>query len=249
MIEAADVLRGWARHSPHRLDEVDSTQNVARRLAGEGAPEGTVVWAEHQTHGRGRFRRRWVDEASAGLLVSIVLRPTGPASALPQLPLVAGVATAQAIEEASGLLVRLAWPNDLLIEGRKVAGILAESVVPPGAGTFVILGIGINVNQTRFPAELGGRATSLALEAGRAFDREALLTGMLSRLEQWYRRWLAEGFGPAAGAWRRRSMTLGRQVSAEGRVQGTAVDLAADGALLVRTEAGEIVRLVAGEVR
>lgn len=248
MKEAADLLGGWAGRAAVTLGEVDSTQNRARALADAGAPEGTVVWAEHQTRGRGRLGRSWTDEPSSALLISIILRPGLPLSCLPQISLLAGVAVAEAVGEESGLPVTLAWPNDLLIRGRKVAGILAESVTS-GAGPVVILGIGVNVNQTRFPEDLAGRATSLGLEGGRAFDRERLLKALLVRLEVWYRRWATEGFAPIREAWRRGSGTLGQRVTVEEGIGGIAVDLAEDGALLVRTDTGALVRRVAGELR
>lgn len=248
MTQAGNAPGGWACHPAVRLGEIDSTQTEARRLAEAGVPEGTVVVAEHQTQGRGRFGRRWHDEPGVALLISIVLRPTLEASCLPQLSLVAGVAVADALGEATGLPVTVSWPNDLLIRGLKVGGILAESFAAPRAGAAIVLGIGINVNQGRFPGDLAERATSLALEAGRAFDRERLLTAVLSRLEIWYRRWLAEGFAPIRQAWRRGSATLGRRIAVEEGVTGLAEDLAEDGALLVRTDAGALIRRVAGDL-
>ncbi len=248
MKRAFTFVGEWARRPPVSLGEVVSTQTEARRLAEAGAPEGTVVRAEHQTRGRGRFGRRWVDDSGSALLVSIVLRPALEASRLPQLSLVAGVAVAQALGEATGLPVTLSWPNDLLIRGLKVAGILAESFLPAEGDAAVILGIGINVNQTRFAADLAGRATSLALQAGHPFDRERLLRALLERLEAWYRRWMAEGFEPIRQAWRRGSVTLGQQVTIDEGLNGMALDLAEDGALLVRTDAGAVVRRVAGDV-
>lgn len=239
----------WAARPVVSLGEVDSTQTEARRLADAGAPEGTVVRAEHQTRGRGRLGRQWVDESGSALLLSIVLRPAVDASRLSQLSLVAGVAAAEALGEVSGLPVSLSWPNDLLLRGLKVAGILAESYASPDAAPVVILGIGINVNQTRFPPDLGGRATSLALEAGHPFDRQGLLTAVLGRLEPWYRRWVAEGFQPVRQAWRRGSVTLGRRVAIGEGASGIAVDLAEDGALIVRTDSGGVVRRVAGVAR
>ena len=248
MKEVADLLSGWAGRAAVTLGEVDSTQNRARALADAGAPEGTVVWAEHQTRGRGRLGRSWTDEPASALLISIILRPGLPLSCLPQISLLAGVAVAEAVGEESGLPVTLAWPNDLLIRGRKVAGILAESVTSE-AGAVVILGIGVNVNQTRFPEDLAGRATSLGLEGGRAFDRERLLRALLVRLEVWYRRWAAEGFAPIREAWRRRSWTLGQHVEGDGGIAGIAIDLAEDGALVVRTDTGAVVRQTASEIR
>jgi len=236
---------GWASRPAVSLGEVDSTQTEARRLADAGAPEGTVVRAEHQTRGRGRLGRDWVDEPGSALLISIVLRPAVEVSRLPQLSLVAGIAVAGALEETSRLPVAVEWPNDLLIRGLKVGGILAESSIGADRVAVVILGIGININQTRFAGDLEGRATSLAREGARPFDRECLLTAVLERLEGWYRRWVAEGFGPVREAWRRSSVTLGRRVTTDGGAAGIAEDLAEDGALLVRTDAGALVRRVA----
>ncbi|MBI4587226.1 MAG: biotin--[acetyl-CoA-carboxylase] ligase [Candidatus Rokubacteria bacterium] len=247
MTQAADVRGAWAGRAVHRLGEVDSTQNEARRLADEGVPEGTVVWAEHQTRGRGRLGRSWVDEPAASLLISIILRPALDASRLPQISLLAGVAVADALAGESELPVTLSWPNDLLIRGRKVAGILAESCLTKGAPGVVILGIGINVNQTHFSGELGGRATSLAMEAGHPFDRARVLRLLLERLEAWYRWWVADGFQPVREAWRHRAETLGRRIDGDGGVAGVAVDLADDGALVVKTDSGALVRLHAGD--
>lgn len=248
MKPAASVGDRWTSLTAIRLEEVDSTQNAARALAEAGAPEGSVVWAEHQTHGRGRLGRSWIDERGAALLISVILRPDPRSSQLPQISLLAGVAVAEAVHKESGLPVMLDWPNDLLIQGRKVAGILAESF-PPGERPAVVVGIGVNVNQTRFPEELAGRATSLTLEAGHPFDRERLLRVLLERLELWYRRWGTEGFGPVRNAWRQAARTLGQRVVVEQGTGGIAVDLAEDGALVVRADSGAIVRQIAGEVR
>lgn len=247
-MRAQEALDGWAGRPAVSLGEVGSTQAEARRLADAGVPEGSVVRAEHQTLGRGRLGRRWLDEPGTALLVSIVLRPPVDFSRLPQLSLVAGVALAQAVREASGLAVGVEWPNDLLIRGRKVAGILAESH-DSADGAVVILGIGLNVNQTRLPRELAGRATSLAAEAGHAFDREQLLRTLVDHLERWYRRWVREGFAPVREAWRGLSETLGRPVVNDRGEAGIAEDLGEDGALVVRTERGGRARWVAGDAR
>ena len=249
MTPAAPVRGEWASRAAVRSDEVDSTQNVARALADAGAPEGTVVWADHQTRGRGRLGRPWTDEPGAALLISIILRPAAAFARLPQISLLAGAAVAEAVREESGLPVALDWPNDLLLHGRKVAGILAESFTSRDGSAVVILGIGFNVNQTRFPDDLQSRATSLALETGRQFDRETLLKALLLRLEGWYHRWGAEGFAPVREAWRQGSRTLGRRVTADEGIGGIAVDLAEDGALIVQTDSGVTVRVLAGDLR
>ncbi len=249
MTQTAEVRGEWASRAAVRVGEVDSTQNVARTLADAGAPEGTVVWADHQTRGRGRRGRAWADEPGSALLLSIILRPAAALPRLPQISLLAGVAAAEAIGEESGLAVALAWPNDLLLNGRKVAGILAESFASRDGGAMVILGIGVNINQARFPDNLAARATSLALESGRQFDREKLLKTLLLRLEGWYHRWGAEGFAPVREAWRQGSGTLGQRVTVEEGIGGIAVDLAEDGALIVQTDSGGTVRVLAGDLR
>ena len=249
MRQTAELPGEWASRAAVRVGEVDSTQNVARARADAGAPEGTVVWAEHQTRGRGRLGRAWADEPGCALLISIILRPAAAVPHLPQISLLAGVAVAEALREESGLPVALAWPNDLLLHGRKVAGILAESSASREESAVVILGIGVNVNQTRFPDDLAARATSLALETGRQFDREKLLGTVMRHLEGWYRRWQAEGFAPIREAWRQGSGTLGQHVTIEEGIGGIAVDLAQDGALIVQTDSGGTVRVLAGDLQ
>ncbi|MFQ5520748.1 MAG: biotin--[acetyl-CoA-carboxylase] ligase [Candidatus Methylomirabilia bacterium] len=229
----------------HAVRVVPSTQDELRRLAEAGAPEGSVVVADHQTEGRGRQGRAWVDQPGANLLVSVLLRPKIPMARVPQLSLLAAVATQEALTASSHLEIRVRWPNDLEVHRRKVAGILAEAS-SDGRATVVMIGLGINVNQTEFP-DLPRRATSLALEAGRMFDREALLEGLLDALNRWYTRYLRQGFVPVREAWLQSAHGLGGRIT-QGSVTGTAEGLDSDGALLVRTSAGEVIRLVAGEL-
>ncbi len=227
---------------------IPSTQDELRRLAEAGAPEGTLVVADHQIRGRGRQGRQWLDEPGANLLFSLLLHPDIPAAQLPQLSLLAALASAEALEAATGLAIEIRWPNDLQRRGRKVGGILAEAAAMGERVAYVIVGIGINVNQTEFPADLPGRATSLALEVEHPLSREVLLETLLVSLDRWYARYLSEGFSPVREGWRRAAVTLGQRVEGAG-VSGIAEDLDADGALLVRTAQGDLVRLVAGELR
>jgi len=227
---------------------IPSTQDELRRLAEAGAPEGTLVVADHQIRGRGRQGRRWLDEPGANLLFSLLLHPHIPAAQLPQLSLLAALASAEALEAAAGLAIEIRWPNDLQQRGRKVGGILAEAAAMGERVAYVIVGVGINVNQTEFPADLPERATSLALEVGHPLSREVLLETLLVSLDRWYARYLSEGFSPVREGWRRAAVTLGQRVEGAG-VSGIAEDLDADGALLVRTAQGDLVRLVAGELR
>lgn len=231
----------------HAFRTIGSTQDELRRLAEAGAVEGTVVAADHQTRGRGRRGRQWLDARGTNLLLSVLLRPEIAMARIPQLSLLAAVAAAEALERVTGVAVGIRWPNDLQVAERKVGGILAEAVTTGGRVAYVALGFGINVNQTEFPPDLAIRAGSLAGEMGRILDREAILEALLLSLDRWYTRWLRDGFAPVREGWLRVSLTLGRSVGGPG-VTGTAEDLDADGALLVRTADGACVRLVAGEL-
>lgn len=231
----------------HELEETDSTQEVARELARAGAPEGTLVITEHQREGRGRGGRVWIDQAGQNLLFSLVLRPQLAPGRVPPLALVAAVAVADAVERAAGAEPRIKWPNDLLLGGRKFCGLLAEAASDGATVERVILGVGVNVNQRDFPAELAGHATSIALELGRVVDRAALLGAVLEQLERWYDVYLAHGFGPLKPEWSRRS-GVSRSTIVCGDVRGTVLGIDDAGALLVSTRGGRVRHLVAGEV-
>lgn len=227
-----------------RFDVVDSTQRVAFDLADGGAADGTVVVADFQTAGRGRRGRAWHAEPGTSLLASIVVRPSLPVRLLPLLSLAAAVAVAEALVRAGGVAARLAWPNDVVIGGRKVAGILLESRL--AAAPLCVVGVGVNVGARRFPGPLAARATSLAIEAGRAPDRDALLDELLRAFVAWRARLEREGFAPVRDRWLALSETIGRTVvRAEGT--GVAVGLDDDGALLVRA-GGAVHRIVAGDL-
>ncbi len=205
-----------------------STQEIGRALGREGAPEGTVVVADHQLAGRGRRGRAWIAPPGSALLLSILLRPSLPWARWPELTLAAACAVVEAVEAQTGLAPTLKWPNDVLVGERKLAGILAEGVM--GHAAFLVLGIGLNVSQRLpdWPAALARRGVSLA-QLGRRVGREALLADILGRLAVHYRSLTADGFGPVRDAWRARAL-LGGPVSGVG-VTGSAVDLMPSGGL------------------
>jgi BirA family biotin operon repressor/biotin-[acetyl-CoA-carboxylase] ligase len=176
-------LRGRLGHPYRFVESCPSTQ----RLLADDDPEGAVVVADVQTEGRGRLGRRWLAPAGTSLLVSILLRPQVDPAHLPELSLVAGRACAEAIGDVTGLEPEVKFPNDVLLGGRKVAGLLAEA-----SEGRVVLGVGVNVAQTpgELPADARTPATSLAIETGRAVDRAELLVALLERLEQRYDEWL-----------------------------------------------------------
>jgi len=174
----------------HRLGSVPSTNDAARSLALEGAAHGTAVLANEQTRGRGTKGRAWLSPAGLGLYASFILRgPGGRAVPFPHLvPLAAALAAADAVREASGLEVRLKWPNDILSDGRKLGGILAEGVHGGTGGDFVIVGIGLNAGHGAddFPEEIRSSSTSVRLACGRAADVEALFGALCRALDRWY---------------------------------------------------------------
>ncbi|HYA97697.1 MAG TPA: biotin--[acetyl-CoA-carboxylase] ligase, partial [Methylomirabilota bacterium] len=177
----------------HHFFKVDSTNRVARELGHAGEPEGAVVIAEEQTAGRGRAGRLWHSERAAGIYLSILLRPAISPARAPLLPLVAGLSTRAAIAAQTGSAPDLKWPNDLLMRGGKVGGILTEMYAEPGAVHFVIVGVGLNVNQTKFPEALTPIATSLLAETGQTVSRLELLVRLLRQFESDYNRFLREG--------------------------------------------------------
>ena len=232
----------------HALATVASTQDELARLAAAGAPEGTVVTATHQTGGRGRRGRTWWDAPGDNLLVSVLLRPAIPAAAAPALSPVAAVAVAEAVADAAGVEAGIRWPNDVLVGARKLAGILAEAAVD-GAGRLdhVRLGIGLNVNQTAFPAPIQDVATSLRMITGRAHDGARVLAALLAALDRRYGAFLADGFAAVRPDWQRRSVTLGRWLRTPEGGLFLAEDVDEDGALLGRDGGGRPVRLASGE--
>ncbi|MBF0143186.1 MAG: biotin--[acetyl-CoA-carboxylase] ligase [Magnetococcales bacterium] len=237
----------------HFLESTGSTNTEASRLAEAGAEEGSLVVADQQIAGRGRLGRLWVSPAGLNLYFSMVLRPAIPPGQASQLTLLAGVALAEVLGQVGGEEVCLKWPNDLLVGGLKVAGVLTEMAVRGDRVRHVVLGIGINVNGDgrHFPPELLPIATTLERGLGRSFSRSLLLAGFLRVFCRWYRRFLAEGFSPVREAWLGFASVIGRSVAvnlASSRFQGEALDLDAEGYLLVRDEAGTVRRVVAGDV-
>ncbi|HKS81745.1 MAG TPA: biotin--[acetyl-CoA-carboxylase] ligase [Candidatus Acidoferrales bacterium] len=182
----------FARHIYHYF-KVDSTNTVAMRLGEEGEAHGTVVVAEEQTAGRGRSGRSWISEKSAGISCSVLLRPAIPPSEAPMLTLVAGLAARDAAADELDALPDIRWPNDLLVHGRKFCGILTEMRAEPDRIHYAVVGIGLNVNQNKMPAELDDSATSLRMDSGKTHSRLELLIRLLRHLDRYYNQFLAEG--------------------------------------------------------
>jgi len=237
----------------YMLPSTTSTNDIAKDLAYRGAPEGTVVLAEHQTHGRGRYGRTFASPAGVGMYLSLLVRPQVETIRLPQLPLAMAVATAEALVEYCALPVCLKWPNDITIHGKKVAGILSEAVLGPGVSPVAIVGIGINVNTAlaHLPPELHAHVTSLALAAGHPWPRLPLIALLLAHLERLYRAFQQGDMAPIVQRWLHYGQMRGRQVRfthQQGASLGTVIGLDEDGALLVQSSDGVQQRLIAGEV-
>jgi BirA family transcriptional regulator, biotin operon repressor / biotin---[acetyl-CoA-carboxylase] ligase len=190
-------LRGtaFARRIYHFF-KIDSTNSVAMRLGEEGEPHGAIVLAEEQTAGRGRAGRAWASEKSAGIYCSVLLRPPISPAQAPLLTLVAGLAARDAAAEDLNTQPDIRWPNDLLASGKKFCGILTEMRAEPDRVQFAVIGIGINVNQTKMPEHLKEIATSLRIETGKSHSRLELLIRLLRNLDRYYNQLLAQGASP-----------------------------------------------------
>lgn len=234
-------------------DESPSTNAAVAARARAGEEAGLVLVAEHQTSGRGRMDRVWVTPPRAALTVSFLLAPEGvPANRWPWLPLLAGIAVSESVRRVAGVPCDLKWPNDVLVEHRKLAGILVERV-EGRRGPVAVVGIGLNVSSSRAELPVPG-ATSLALEGATMLDRSVILRQILRSFEALCRQWQAEHGDPGRGlleSYVRRCSTLGRTVRVDlptgGQVNGEATGIDADGHLQLRTDSGSRV-LGAGDV-
>jgi BirA family biotin operon repressor/biotin-[acetyl-CoA-carboxylase] ligase len=230
----------------------DSTNRVAMELGYAGEPEGAVVLAEEQTAGRGRAGRSWHSERGAGLYVTLLLRPKLSPAQAPVLTMLAGLSAHTAVLAQTGLAPELKWPNDLLLNGKKVGGILTEMHAEPSAVRFVIVGIGVNVNQEKFPAELSPTATSLYRETGRLQSRLEFLVKLLSQFETDYNRFLLEGAAYVVQRFELVSgFATGRRVRVDTATEtylGTTDGLSPEGLLIVKKDTGASSTVIAGDV-
>ncbi len=233
--------------------ETDSTNARAKYLAGDGAPEGTVVVAEKQTQGRGRRGRSWFSPPGEGIYTSIVLRPPIPPNEAPKLTLLASVAVAEALLSLTALKVNIKWPNDILIKGRKVAGILTEISTEMDRIDYVVIGVGVNVNMPRkgLPPDIAHTATSVLMETSKVFPRIALLRAYLEWLEIYYETFKRKGFDPILNRWKHLADIIGRRISVDlmGSMRvGKVLDVDKDGFLILQDRKGTIERIISGDV-
>lgn len=182
----------FSKHIYHFF-KVDSTNTIAMHLGEAGAPHGAIVLAEEQTGGRGRSGRKWLTEKSAGICCSVLVRPQIPPAHAPLLTIVAGLAARDAVADELKAIPDIRWPNDLLVQGRKFGGILTEMHAEPDRLHYAVIGIGINVNQTKMPAEIEDIATSLSIESEKVHSRLEISIRLLHHLDRYYNLYLAEG--------------------------------------------------------
>jgi BirA family biotin operon repressor/biotin-[acetyl-CoA-carboxylase] ligase len=244
---ARDSLPAW---EPLLLTETGSTNDIAREQGRRGAAAGFLAAAARQTRGRGRLGRAWDSAAGLGLYVSLLLRPALAARDAGRLSVLASVSAADAVETLTGRRPQIKWPNDLLLDGRKLAGLLIETEPAGAMLAFAVIGIGINIGHEAadFPPELQATATSLRLAIGRLYRRADLLVALLRAFE----RRLAEPFETTRQAWAASSLTLGQQVTLStlrGTRHGQAIGLDETGALLLRDASGAIEPVTAGDMQ
>ena len=233
--------------------EVASTNEWAKKLASQGAPEGWVVIAETQTHGRGRLDREWISPLG-GLWFSLILRPRQGLVKAAKLTFVAGIAVAETLREQYGLRTQTKWPNDVLVNGRKICGILGETTSTGKEIDAVVLGIGINANfdaERVLPESIRARVTSLETELNRRIQLEELFNRLLEKLEATYVLYTRRGFSSILKQWKRYAGFLGQQVEVTDRnekITGLAYDVDRDGALILMLENGALKHVFAGDV-
>jgi BirA family biotin operon repressor/biotin-[acetyl-CoA-carboxylase] ligase len=253
MLTATELQAAWQGlrwgQPLHLFETIGSTNDYAKQQAEAGAPEGTVIWAEAQTAGRGRHGRRWLTPPGVNMALSLIVRPTLPVALAARLTMWAGLAVCEALEAQTPLQLALKWPNDVLLNGHKVGGILVEGATVGDQLDYAVVGIGLNVNWAPSSEAVDFPATSLHTALGQTVDRAGMARSLLHHLEIRY----ADLDSPELlRRWQERLVMMHEAVvahTAEGPLTGWMEAVEADGALWLRLESGDVRRVVAGEVR
>lgn len=258
LLLADEVLQGLHLEQIGRplicLELLDSTNARARQLGEGNGADGTVIIADRQSAGRGRLGRRWESPPGVNLYTSILLRPAIPVQQAPQLTFLTAVSVAEALHQTADLQPQVKWPNDVLVGGKKIAGLLNEMNAETERIHFVVLGVGVNLNMTadQFPEELNYPATSVLLETGRPVSRSTFARAFLEQFDYHYSEFLVDGFGPIRRRWESLCEIINRRVRVDlspGQLEGTVVGLEPDGALRLQCDNGKIEHILAGDVR
>ncbi len=231
------------------LKETDSTNNECKRQAEKGCADGLLVVSEYQSKGKGRLGRAWSSEPSAGLYMSIVLKPEISPSEAPQLTLIAGMAVTKAIRSITGLKVGIKWPNDVVINGKKLCGILTEMSAEIDRIKYVVTGIGVNINNSSFDAELKNKATSIYIETGKSYKRSVFADTIVNELMGYYDIFCKKGFSGLRDEYNKYCLNKGKIVRTTGKnaIKGKALGVNDRGELLIETDTS-IVPVLSGEV-
>lgn len=255
-LDQAGIIKGLGRSVFSRNlifhKTIDSTNTQAKEMARKGAPHGTLVLAEEQTAGKGRLDRKWLSPGHENLLFTILLRPSLNADNIFPLTMILAVSAIDAIKEIAGVDVLIKWPNDLYVNGKKLAGILTEFSIKDGAVEYVIIGLGVNVNW--MPGRGDGilyAATSILAESGSRVSRDDLLTGILKRFEAGYEEVLSGKIEGLHSRWNELSIVTGRDVeiiSIDEVIRGKAIAIDREGALILKNSMGHETRILSGDV-
>ncbi|MEH6941582.1 biotin--[acetyl-CoA-carboxylase] ligase [Bacillus sp. JJ722] len=234
-------------------DSLDSTQKVANELANSTGVEGTIVVADEQTSGRGRLARQWHSAKGTGIWMSIILKPNIPIHQAPKLTLITAVAVVQGIKEITGITAQIKWPNDILLNGKKICGILTEMQAEADGIHSVVIGVGINVNQLveDFSPEIREIATSLLIEGGKTLLREEVICSVLTKLEDLYQNFQRDGFTSIKQLWESYAINMGKRITAttpQGRLTGIALGITDDGVLLLKDSKNEVHSIYSADI-
>lgn len=232
---------------------IDSTNNKAKLIAAEGAPEGSIVVAEYQSDGRGRKGRSWLSSTSEGICISLILRPVIPPTEVSKITLMTAVAIAETLLNLTDIDVKIKWPNDILVNGKKLAGILTEMSMEIDAIDYVVVGLGLNINTDAdsFADEVKEIATSIKIETGTFFSRVEIIKEFLSTFEAHYLDVQKNGFASILSRWKELSDIIGKTASvveAGLTIDGRIMDIAEDGTLILKDDAGKLYKIISGDV-
>lgn len=249
--DTEDILNEYEIKNCVFVPVVDSTNNLAKQLANEDCCEWTVVTCNEQTGGKGRLGRQWLQAQKEGVYMSVVLRPELVPQQAPMLTLVTGISVCEAVNELTGLKAGIKWPNDIVLNEKKVCGILTEMSAEADKVNYVVVGIGVNVNQSSFPNEIKDKATSIYMESKKNYRRKALICCIINKLEKNYKIFCSNGFSDLRQCYLDKCININKYVCAKKNnqtIEGVAVDITCDGEIVIKTAENELINIASGEV-